>query len=442
MYHQMTSLEKALCQLKSYTAMRDVLHGETLKDLQCVDVLKAIARKKAIWIYDTGTGKTFLAAAAVRLMLNEDSNRRFIMFVRKDQLIQTPAKLERILGIEVLATAADAKSLERNVFNNDLLKYKLILLTHECLSNPGVMNVLYEIRKDITGIFIDEAHKLNNVYEAQSSGILKAMLSKFDYVWALTATPIESDLAQLAKLACLLDNATYNNPKKLLYDLKHHHLEVGDDPCFFINRSAKELGRTSKPIGLMVPVPAMAQQRACTVGGVELMQVCKGDGAVKQAQALVELLQSQNGAQGLVYISQQSIYDWVMPFLAEAGISFAVMQGETPTAKRAEIMDKFNRTKEIQVVLLSITTAIDLDCNFVIFYEFTLEVDQLVGRAHRGFDSKELFVYFMITTGSGEVDYFMKNIYDRCEVVQDILGKENSAVKDVGREVGASGAKH
>lgn len=88
-----------LCSRNSYKAINDVLNGVTLHDLQCIDVLKMIAAKKSVVIYDTGTGKTLLAAAFMKLLLREDPSKMFLMFVKKDQLVQTPEKLKKVCWI-------------------------------------------------------------------------------------------------------------------------------------------------------------------------------------------------------------------------------------------------------------------------------------------------------------------------------------------------------
>lgn len=436
----MDQLEQQLCAMDSFIAMDDVLSGVKLHPKQCIDVLKMLYKKKAIVIYDTGTGKTLLAAAFMKMLLKEDPTRRFIFFCKKDQLIQTPKKLESLTGIPVLTSAADEKSVYDNILSNDIYKYRIIMLTQDCLFKKTVLDKLYAIRNDITGIIIDEAHELNNTSYAKSSEVLKAIVSKFEYTIALTATPIRTDVKQLAKLANLVNEDKYPNPKKLVTSLNSGRFSITEDPCFFINRSAEDLGRVSKPNGYVVWCSPLAHQKEEKRGGVALMQTCKGDGAVPQVTALINLLKDKksNGKKGLVYISENVIYDWVKKNLNETDINYEIIQGETPTWKRAQIMDKFNDKEDtsIDVVLLSITTAVDLDCDFVIFYEFTVDVEQMIGRSHRGLSNKEVDVYFLITKGTGEVDYFINNILARCETITRILGKENNAIKQIGEEIG------
>ena len=101
-------------------------------------------------------------------------------------------------------------------------------------------------------------------------------------------------------------------------------------------------------------------------------------------------------------------------------------------------MSRFNDPEDtsIDVVLLSVTTAVDLDCEYVVFYEFTVDVKQLMGRAHRGVENKVVQVYFLLTKGTGEVQYFIDNIYNKCELFARILGKEDRAILEVGEKIG------
>lgn len=426
-----------ILEMDSFIAIQDVLNGVTLHPKQCIDVIKMLYQKRSILIYDTGTGKTLLAAAFMRMLIREDPSRRFIFFCIKDQITQTPKKLESLMGVPVLVSTADAKSVDK-VLQEDLLKYKVIMLTHQCLHSSVVLNYLYTIRQHITGIIVDEAHKLNNTSKARSADVLQAMLAKFEYVAALTATPIRSDLLQLVKLANLIAPDRYPNTKKLLNDLKSGYFSVDADPCFFINRAAEELGRTSHPEGHVVWCTPHTHQVEESRGGVFLMQTCKGKNANSQVRELIKLLQSKSGQKGLVYISQQTIYDWVTPHLTEAGIKFAIIQGSTSASDRESIMSRFNDPEDtsIDVVLLSVTTAVDLDCEYVVFYEFTVDVKQLMGRAHRGLENKVVQVYFLLTKGTGEVQYFIDNIYNKCELFARILGKEDRAILEVGEKIG------
>ena len=60
----------------------------------------------------------------------------------------------------------------------------------------------------------------------------------------------------------------------------------------------------------------------------------------------------------------------------------------------------------------------------------------MIGRAVRGLKPKELDVYFIITKDTNEENYFINNIFAKCQLIRDILGKENSAVDNVAQHLG------
>lgn len=134
-------------------------------------------------------------------------------------------------------------------------------------------------------------------------------------------------------------------------------------------------------------------------------------------------------------MNQHSIRNWILPFLDKEGIKYSCINGNTPGDERQRIMKQFNEEKSLDVIITSVTTAIDLDCDYVIFYEFTVNVKQMIGRAHRGLGDKDLDIVYIITEDSDEVDYFMNNIWARCEMIRDVLGQDYSEMEDVERDI-------
>lgn len=426
-------LEEKLAQLQSWDAGKDVLEGVELHPFQIVDVLKMIYAKRAVVRYDTGTGKTLLAAAAMKFLWREDPTRRFLMFIKKDQMIQTPKKLSDYTGRLVIASCAAQEDVQEVFETGRFLNYPLLLLTHECLNNRIVMKVLRKEREKFCGVVIDEAHELNNKGFAQSADVMAGLVSRFEYCWALTATPIVTSLLQLAKLACLVDAKRYPNYAQLKKRLSQGTFEIRQDPIFFINRTAEELGRFSEYVGHLVWVKAMKHQKE-KVGGFQLMSLCKGKGATRQAETLVALIKKQGEKRGLVYVQQHAVREWILPFLREAGIRFECINGRV-VKERSAILDRFNQEKSLDVIVTSVTTAVDADCDYVVFYEFTVELKQMIGRADRGLNGKTVDIYFVVTRGSQEPLYFMHNIVDRSEIVKRTLGVKYRELEDVAAEV-------
>lgn len=429
----MDKIEEELCAMKSFQAVSRVLNGIELHPLQCVDVVKMLYRKRAIVIYDTGTGKTLLAAAFIKLLCNEDASRRFVMFVKKDQLIQTPKKLSDACGRLVTASTAEAKQASR-LFAGGVASAAVLMLTHDCLNKDSIMNELFRHKDSFCGVIIDEAHELNDFIKSHSAGIVEALAQAFEYCIALTATPITTDIMQLAKLAHIVDRNRYPNYVQLEKQLRSGKMDIEDDPMFFISRNGSDFGGKRDYRGVIEWIEPMPHQKI-EAGGDTLARLCKGVGAYRQAEALVRVIQRYSGKRGLVYVERHEIREWVIPFLEDAGIRYACINGRTGIADRTRIMLEFNEEKKIDIVLTSITTALDLDCDYVVFYEFTVLIKQMIGRAHRGLGSKKLDIVFMITDDTCEVDYFYKNILSIGFVIRDIMHKDYSELEDAEKEM-------
>lgn len=419
-----SSLEKKLCRMESCKAVSKILEQEHLHNLQSIDVLKMLAHKHALAIYDTGLGKTFLASAIMKMLYNRNHKSKIIMFITKNQLLQTPQKIEKLTKLKVIGTDGTAESVEN--FINKTLDYDVSLATYSCLESRKFLDFFYKYRKHYNCIIVDEAHKLNNFVSADIGAKLEAIIEQFEYAYGLTATPITTDIEQLARLSAVFDNKTYHDYHALQMAFKYSSYQIEDDPCFYVSRNADAFGRVTAPKGIIVWIDPMPYQIDAEFG--QLADLCKGNGATEQAESLAELVQFNKDKHGLVYIKHHSVREWVLPFLDKAGVTYRCINGRTSHDERKRFLKEFNEDKSIDIIITSVTEALDLDCDYVIFYEFTSDVKQMIGRAQRGFTDKNLFVFYMITKKTKEVDYFYNNVFKRCEVASYVLKKDYSEV--------------
>lgn len=428
------NVEESLCKKQSFDAIKYVLHDIELHPLQCIDVMKMLYNKKSIVVYDTGLGKTILAAAVMKLLWREDPTRKFIFVGMHDQLVQTPQKLENLCGRRVISADASAKGLSQ-LKSQKFWEYSVLFITHESLLNDKLMNEIFQYRNQYNGIFIDEAHELSNVGYAKSASILAGMVRQFEYRYALTATPITSSVSQMAKLMMLMDSEKFSNAKRLENAIKSGSVKVEDYPLFLISRSRREFesdaeGSQTIYNGITEFVEPLPHQKNISNENM-LFQICKGEGAYPQVERLVNIVKDRLGQHGLIYIRQHDVRRWVLPFFDKAGIKYACINGNTSTKQRAEIMHQFNDLKQFDVIITSVTTAVDLDCDYVVFYEFTVLVKQMIGRAHRGLKSKVLDVIFIITDDTKEVDYFYDNIFKISMFIRDLLQHDYTELEQV-----------
>lgn len=428
-------LQLKLLRLNSFDAFAKVLDGYSLEDFQCIDTLIALSQERCIIRYDTGMGKTLIASAIMRLLKKEVPSRKFIFVMKNAQMIQTPKKIIESTGLKVTATTAeqqqiDAKMLTRNFTENDVL-----MITHECLNSNVVMEVLHRNRKHFCGIVIDEAHELNNYLTADRSSMLVSMVKCFRFCYALTATPITTNEGQLAKLMHIVDHKRCPSAKAIEKALKSANAsEILDCyPGLIISRTRKDLGILSELKGyidVVKPTPYQMQESNRT--GVNLFNILKGEDAEPQIDKLISVLlnyKSKN-KKGLVFVNQHAIRENLLPNLERAGLRFKCINGKTKMSDRKTIMYEFNVENSLDVIITSVTTSVDLDCDFIYFYEFTADVQQMIGRGTRGLNPKKMDVRWMITESTPEVEYFFDKIVLRSLIIKNIFNIDISSIED------------
>ena len=107
-----------------------------LDDRQSVDLLRALAVKHYALFYETGLGKTFLATAYVKALLNKNINSKILMFIKKSQDEETPKKVSSISGIKTaVITAKKSTSLNSTLIENN----DIIMMTHDTLTSERHM---------------------------------------------------------------------------------------------------------------------------------------------------------------------------------------------------------------------------------------------------------------------------------------------------------------
>lgn len=429
-------LPQDVVKLSSVKAIRNVLHGITLEDFQTVDTLTALVRKRCIIGHDTGMGKTLAASAIIKMLHNENNSRKFIFIAKRNQFQQTPDKIADATGLKVVAISSESSSINENILDNSFLKNDVIILSAEALNSTLIMSRIYAHRKLFCALIVDEAHEFTNFYEADRSFRLECMSHAFEYFIALTATPMTTDLEQFTRLLYLVDKRTFNDFRGTARLLEQGKLDLEKEfPGIYIRRTRSSLGIANSYNPVAILVEPTKEQIGAT--GINMFKQTKGPGAEPQVEKLIETILAERPHKGLVYIRHHAVRKYVELQLQAAGIRFASINGLTPMSSRKGIMDAF-ANDEYDVVLISVTTSIDLNCDYIFFYEFTSDVKQVIGRGERGLVPKTLNVYFLFTLHTGEIDYFDKNIFRRSIIIQNILQRDYSELIEIGRQVGVA----
>ena len=405
--------------LESYEALAR-LTTPNLTDTQTKDLLHALAVKTFCCMYDTGLGKTFIAAAFMRALKNRNPNAKFLLFGTASQLAQTPEKISSISGLKVKGYTESPF----DVFNeNDLNKYDVIMLTHGCLNVREHMLMLSYYLDRFDGIVVDELHLVSNFIKSRNAQMLQALFERFEYRLALTATPITTNTDQLARALHMLNPSEVRDWKEISRDIKFagsSSLGGNLSELFVVRQRPK-----NNHEGIPIIVPAMTHQIGAE--GQYMFETTKGPNATNQHEKVLEIIKSHGNSPGLIYANRRVVQKALVDFLVSKGVRVALKNGATTKAKTREIIDGFKKG-QYDVLITNTKEALDLDCDWVMMYEFTPHVKQFIGRAERGFISKNLKVYFMFTKDTGEFDFFYRRVYLISQTIQDLLSMDLSEV--------------
>lgn len=177
-----------------------LLDPPTLDDLypfQRQGVEWLVGRMSGILADDMGLGKTVQVVAAMRLLFNRAELRTALIVCPKGLIATWGRELGRWapeLGVAVLTPPA---SLREDAWKMVTGRCHVLLTNYEQLRTPPA--ILKSTVPDL--IVADEAHRLRNRGARVTSGSFQLEPERF---WALTGTPLERDLEDLATLLSLI----------------------------------------------------------------------------------------------------------------------------------------------------------------------------------------------------------------------------------------------
>ena len=197
-------LKDELLALSSYDAIGNVLQGRELAKWQAVHVLVALENKCAILSHQTGLGKTTLAISLMRLLRNAYPDMKFIFVGTRRQENQTIKEFKSLGGFTTTFISAQ-NSAVHVAQKLKFLQTDILFLTHESLNRDEIVKEILPYIDRFGCIFGDEAHLLGNFREASSAWLFNCICRRFEYRYALTATPMTTYIAVIltaAKVGC------------------------------------------------------------------------------------------------------------------------------------------------------------------------------------------------------------------------------------------------
>lgn len=417
-----------------YQALSTVLVDRVARDYQIRDALSAISRKSGILSHDTGMGKTTIASLIMKLLHNEDNRRKFIFIGRARQKSTTPREIANSTGLVVKSYSSTHLDIRR-MLQRDFSSADIVFLTHEALNEPKMMDALSESIDLFDCVIADEAHLLGNYREAQSAWMFNSLCRRMEFRYALTATPMTSQISQISDIFYALDWEEFPDPNALRNKLQDNVLDVARNfPDFYqtFDRNMLGLGNTYEPD--IIAVEPTEEQEGST--GKEMMDLTRGPNALPQHKATVDRLVEEigRGKKGLLYVYHHQYREHLISYIEgreDIDFKFDCINGETKDRDYVRIMEEFRRG-ELDIIFTSISTHMNLDCDFIFFYEWDLNLRQVVGRAERSLTPKTIDCIFLFTNRTGEFVKFMNNVWVRANTIEEILKKDYEFIILVG----------
>lgn len=404
--------------------VENILPDLEMPEFQNIGVQEALLNKKMLLAFDTGTGKTFTYAVFVRALLNRNPEKKHIFVIIHDSLEQAPKDIRGLVAAPVAAFSASAGESARLARLWDRLS--VIVLTYECFRLPEVVLQIFDHLTEVESLVIDEAHHVANWDSSDTAFMLRAICKYIPYVEELSATPMTSRKAQFYQLLNIADRNL--SPRK-------DETPTGkyDERYLPVNREAYDIK------GNYITTLKVVTPQANQVGKIHgiVSRVIKGTGAVPQVQALLRVIEERlrQDKSIIVYVNYHDTRQWVERHLEDRKIPFVSLHGKvTKVTDRQETLQRFG-SGEVKVLITSVAESLNINADVVVFYEFTTKLKQVMGRAHRGLDGKQLELVFIITKDTEEVDFFMKYIYQRSLTIQRLLRKDYSEFIQIGEKL-------
>lgn len=197
--------------IESYQAFSNILNKRTLEDYHTADLLKALFNKRYICAYEQGLQRSLVGYAFMRALKNYDSNFKFIMIVKNGDIEAIAKDLQSYCKFKVTYSTAETKVIDKKLVAKDFITSDVLLLTHECLNNIAVMNIVYHVRSYFKGLIIDNANELSNIQGSQSAFSLLTIAKNFLYVLGLCDSSIVKNPPLLTNLFYIINRRSVGN---------------------------------------------------------------------------------------------------------------------------------------------------------------------------------------------------------------------------------------
>ena len=411
-------------------------------------VAYGLINKKCILSADTGLGKTGIAAGLINCISQKIDYMKWIFVCPAFNMVQTVNELEDSVYTRKVMYSDNKEISIFDFTTSSINDWDIAVISYEALANQTLQRYLLENREVINGIIIDESQLVCNLH-GSTSQLLYSMSKNVEYMFMLTATPIRVNVGQFVKQVDILERGIFGAeiPKVVRYFTKYDEdykpigvehldelLDLVEGRYISVTRDSLNLkGDYKVNMHLCKPLRDYAN-----VDRKDVPKLVKGDTdgpAMRKLYSEVERLTSE-GKKGLVYVNLNDNKDKVRSYLRDRGIAVEILDGNHTNShkKKEEIKELFVNDK-INCVLTNLTVGLNLQCDFIIFYELTFDFKQMLGRGERGLKANNLELSFIIVDGTEDVNIFYENVYNRAKLLGSVCKKDIAEIEFAYREV-------
>lgn len=437
-----------------------------LTDAQTLGVAFLYYSKRCLLGDSVGVGKTVEFAGLCNLIKKRNGQHfRFLYLTEKTLASEARRKLTRFTGnyVELLYGEKD-KILKYADNNQNSIEYDTVG-THSLINSSTFQSFLLSFEK-ANGYFPYDVVAVDESFVLKNSGNqiwknAKKMFDKCEFAYMLNATPFETHLSDFYNQIHCLDDTLL--PTKTSFSNAYEVMEfngVFSEPSgkyrnadvFRHQVGYRYFAQTRKIMGAkmedctakVVKVPLTATQRNL-LGMVSMPQMVydypkyftfnnvKEDSP--KINALLKLIDEQLYAEEtiLVYTVYKDVQQDIKEALEGIGISAELMNGDTPTEIRNNLIQGFKKAK-FRVLITTVQRGMDFDnCNTAIFYSYDpspAKMVQFEGRMTRSFNIVGKSVYVIVTEGK-ELNRLKSKIAERAKASVDFAESDYSLVLDL-----------
>ena len=440
-------LMKELVNRGSCQSLKYLCNGIVLEDFQSLMTAWILIIRTFICTLDTGLGKTVIASAVMKWLKNSGESMNFLYVAENGGIPQTAKKVTEYTGMRVRTCNATEEQAELlNLTTPD--DYDILMISYQALQSFGVAKYLVSYRECFPTIIYDECQWLSELNNSNTWEITRQMRKYFRDVIMFSATPFKSSPMQMLKQVELLDPTILGNinayiadkcTRSVMYEITDWHGldQIREDLTLYVNGfTREELGIEIKYHPFAHIVKPLPEQ--CEIKAHEMTKIK----SYRDADSLKELVNIVLDAitemkQGIIYCSTNENKAMLKEVFDNLDVSCEIIDGTLSDKKKRSEVQKRYMDGEISILIINITTTLDLPSQYCVFYELcdAGTITQFIGRCIRGLGDTELDVHFILTDDTYEIDYFYNSIWKKSVYIQECLNKDDRLMKAIKKQV-------